>query len=50
MGYIQIPLWLLDKASASIAMSDMDLMDAQHFKHEIKKLIKELDGIISLSK
>lgn len=38
---------LLDKAMASIAMSDLDLMDGPHFKYVIKKLIKELDELIA---
>ena len=41
---------VLDKARASIAMSDMDTIDSQHFKCEIKKLIEELDEIISSDK
>lgn len=39
----------LDKAMASISMSDIGLMDGQHFKYVIKKLIRELDEIISLT-
>jgi hypothetical protein len=40
---------LLDKACANIAMSDLDLMDGQHFKYVIKGLIAELDRISSLT-
>jgi hypothetical protein len=40
---------LLDKACANIAMSDMGLMDAQHFKYVIKGLIAELDRMSSLT-
>jgi hypothetical protein len=50
LGYIEIARELLDKARASIAMSEMDAMDSQHFKCEIKKLIEEIDEIISSDK
>jgi hypothetical protein len=46
LDYKEIARELLDKACANIAMSDMDFMDANHFKFVIKKLIKELDELI----
>jgi hypothetical protein len=49
LDHKEIARELLDKACANIAMSDLELMDVEHFKHVIKGLIAELDEIIGLS-